>query len=65
MSFLDDIIDVGSGVWDMLTGPGVAAGVARATALGYLLKEVTASTQKENQRPDAAVDTKPESQMQY
>lgn len=54
MSFLDDILDVGKGVWDMLTGPGVGAGIARATALSYLLKEVTDSTKKENTVPEQA-----------
>lgn len=60
MSFIDDILDVGSSVWNALTGPGVASGVARATALGYLLKEVTGSVQKENQRPEAATNNRPD-----
>lgn len=60
MSFLDDIINVGSGVWDLITGPGVGPGIARATALGFLLKEVTDSIQKDNQKPAAAESNKPD-----
>jgi hypothetical protein len=56
MSFIDSIIDVGSGVWNTLTGPSVAGGVARAAALGYMLKEVTASINKDNTKPSAAQD---------
>jgi len=60
MSFLDDIADVGSSAWSMLTGPGVAAGVARAAALGYLLKQVTESINKENSKPSTAETTRPD-----
>jgi hypothetical protein len=64
MSFLDDIVDSASGLlggaWDMLTGSGVAGGVARAAALGYMLKEVTASTSKESQQPDAVRSQEPD-----
>jgi hypothetical protein len=58
MSFLDDIVDAGSGLlggaWDMLSGSGVAAGIAKAAALGFLLKQVTNSINKENSRPETA-----------
>lgn len=60
MSFLDDILDVGSSIWKGLTGPGVGAGIAKATALGYLLKEVTSSINKDNQKPAAADTNKPD-----
>jgi hypothetical protein len=60
MSFLDDIVDVGSSVWSAITGPGVGAGIARASALGYMLKEVTASMNKENEKPAAAQSNKPD-----
>jgi hypothetical protein len=60
MSFLDDIVDVGSSVWSAITGPGVGAGIARAGALGYMLKEVTASINKDNQKPEAATTNKPD-----
>jgi len=64
MSFLDDIVDSASGLlggaWDMLTGSGVAGGVARAAALGYMLKEVTASTSKESQTPDTVRSQEPD-----
>jgi hypothetical protein len=60
MSFLDDIIDVGSSVWSAITGPGVGAGIARASALGYMLKEVTASVNKDNQKPETATKNTPD-----
>jgi hypothetical protein len=60
MSFIDDILDVGSSVWGALTGPGVAAGIARATALGLLLNEVTSSINKDNQKPETATSTTPD-----
>lgn len=60
MSFLDDIVDVGSSIWKGLTGPGVGSGIARAAALGYMLNEVTASINKDNQKPSAADSNKPD-----
>lgn len=60
MSFLDDILDVGGKLWQGFTGPGVAGGVARATALGYLLKQVTSSINKDNQKPSASTTNTPD-----
>lgn len=58
-SFIDDILDVGSSVWKTLTGDGVAGGIAKATALGLLLNEVTKSINKDNQRPDVSNSNNP------
>lgn len=60
MSFIDDILDVGSSVWNAFTGPGTGAAIARATALGYLLKEVTESINKDNQKTDTAASATPD-----
>lgn len=57
MSFLDDIVNVGSSVWDWATGNSTSAGVARAAALGYMLKEVQASINKDNERPRSSSGT--------
>ena len=57
MSFLDDIVDVGSSVWDWATGSSMSAGVARAAALGYMLKEVQASINKDNEKGTTSSDT--------
>lgn len=54
MSFLDDIVDVGSSVWDWATGSSMSAGVARAAALGYMLKEVQASINKDNEKSSSS-----------
>lgn len=60
MSFLDDILDVGSSVWSAITGPGVGSSIARASALGYMLNEVTASINKDNQKPETATKNTPD-----
>lgn len=60
MSFLDDIVDVGSNLWSAVTGPGVGAGIARAASLGYMLREVTNSINKENQTPATAASNNPD-----
>ena len=60
MSFLDDIVDVGSSVWSAITGPGVGSSIARASALGYMLKEVTASINKDNCTPETATNNRPD-----
>lgn len=46
MSFLDDILDVGSSVWGWATGGSTSAGLARAAALAYMLRELTNSMNK-------------------
>lgn len=64
MSFLDDIVDAGSGLlgsaWSALSGSGVAAGIAKAAALGFLLKQVTDSVNKENSTPSASDTNRPD-----
>lgn len=60
MSFIDQILDVGSSLWKAFTGPGTGAAIARATTLGYLLKEVTDSINSDNQKPRAAEENKPD-----
>jgi hypothetical protein len=57
MSFLDDIVDVGSNLWGQFTGSGVAGSVAKATALGFLLKEVTNSVNKDNTKAQTTTTT--------
>ena len=54
MSFLDSILDVGGSAWSALTGPGVGSGIARAGILALMLREVTASINKDNEKTDAA-----------
>ena len=61
MSFLNDILDIGSNVWNWASGNSTSAGIARATALGYMLKEVQASINKDNERPSStSTDSTPE-----
>lgn len=49
MSFLDDIVNVGSSAWDWISGSSTSAGVARAAALGLMLREVQSSINKDNE----------------
>lgn len=48
MSFLDDIVDVGSSAWNWISGSSTSAGMARAAALGLMLREVQSSINKSN-----------------
>ena len=57
MSFLDDIVDIGSNLWGQFTGSGVAGSIAKATALGFLLKEVTNSVNKDNTKAQTTTTT--------
>ena len=52
MSFLDDLVSFGGEV--LTGGGGIAGGVVRASALGFLLKQTTDSVKKENTVPQAA-----------
>lgn len=54
MSFIDQILDVGSDVWDWATGGSTSAGIARAAALAYMLKEVQSSINRDNDRGTTA-----------
>lgn len=51
MSFIDDILGGLGDVVDWATGSSTSAGMARAAALAYLLKQVTDSINKDN-KPD-------------
>jgi len=51
-SFIDDIISVGSSIWDWATGSSISAGTARAAGLAYLLKEVQDSIKRDNAKPE-------------
>lgn len=54
MSFLDDIIEVGSDILGAVSNSGILGGVVKSVGLGYLLKEVQTSTTKENTVPEVA-----------
>jgi hypothetical protein len=51
MSWLDDLVDFGSSVVDWFTGSSVGANIARTAVTGYALNRVTASINKENEKP--------------
>jgi len=60
MSFLDDIIQVGSDIFGAVSNSGVLGGVVKSVGLGYLLKEVTSSVNKDNQKPETATFNTPD-----
>lgn len=60
MSFLDDIIDVGKGIWDLATGSGVVGGIVKSAGLGFLLNQVTNSINKDNEKPETANNNRPD-----
>ena len=51
MSWLDDLVDFGSGVFNWFTGNSVGASLARTALTGYALNQVTSSINKENEKP--------------
>lgn len=57
MSWLDDIVDIGSSVFNWFTGSSIGANIARTAVAGYALNKVTASINKDN---DAAKQTEPD-----
>lgn len=59
-NFLDSILDLGSGLWKGFTGPGTGSAIARATALGYLLKQVQDSINKDSQRTETSNSNNPD-----
>jgi hypothetical protein len=56
MSFLDDIIDAGSGVLGFLGGSGIGPSLARTAITGYALNQLTKSINQGNQTTSPAVD---------
>lgn len=60
MSFLDTIVDWGSNLLKSVTGSGVVGGIAKSAALGYALKKVTDSINKDNQKADTVQSAKPD-----
>lgn len=57
MSFLDDIVDVGSSALGFLTGNSLGASLARTAITGYALNQLTKSINKDNAATQAAQDT--------
>jgi hypothetical protein len=56
MSFLDDIIDAGSGVLGFLGGSGIGSSLARTAITGYALNQLSKSINKDNQQATTEVD---------
>jgi hypothetical protein len=54
MSFLDTLVDFGKNLFNSVTGSGAVGGIARSAALGFMLKKVTDSINKDNQKPETA-----------
>lgn len=60
MSFLDDIVSVGSKIFDSVSGSNIASGIAKTAALGFILNQVTKSVNKDNSKPETAKTSQPD-----
>lgn len=60
MSFLDDIVSVGSRIFDSVSGSNIASGIAKTAALGFILNQVTKSVNKDNSKPETAKTSQPD-----
>jgi hypothetical protein len=60
MSFLDDIISVGSSIYKSVSGSNIGSSLVRTAALGVILNQVSKSVNKENSKPNAANTTQPD-----
>jgi len=60
MSFLDDIVNVGSKIYGSVSGSGIASSIAKTAALGLILNQVTKSMNKENSVPTNANSPQPD-----
>lgn len=56
MSFIDDIIDVGSSVVNFLGGSGIGSQLARTALTGYALNQITQSINRDNQNQTNATN---------
>ena len=60
MSFLDDIISVGSDILGFFTSNTTGGAIARAVGSAVVLNQITDSVNKENQQPDVAQSSQPD-----
>ena len=60
MSFIDDLAQVGSKLFDSVASSNIASTVAKTAALGFLLNQVNKSTNKQNSLPGTANSTQPD-----
>lgn len=60
MSFLDDIVSVGSSIFKTVSSSKIASGLAKTVALGFLLNKVNSSLNKKNSPPPQATTAQPD-----
>jgi hypothetical protein len=60
MSFLDDIVSVGSTLYKSISGSQIASGLAKTAVLGLLLNQVSKSMNKKNSPPPQANTSQPD-----
>lgn len=60
MSFLNDIISVGSRIFDSVASSNIASSIARTAALGLIVNQVNKSINKGNSVPEAAKTNQPD-----
>jgi hypothetical protein len=60
MSFLDDIVSVGSKIFDSVASSNIASSIARTAALGLIVNQVNKSINKGNSVPETAKTNQPD-----
>jgi hypothetical protein len=60
MSFLDDILSVGSSISNFVSGNPIIGGIAKTAAMGFVLNQVQSSINADNSKPSAATSTRPD-----
>lgn len=60
MSFIDDIVSVGSSIYKTVSSNKIASGLAKTVALGFLLNKVNSSLNKKNSPPPQAATSQPD-----
>jgi len=60
MSFLDDLIDIGSSALDFVTSNSVASNVVKTAVLGWGVSKISSQVNKQNDLPPQAQTTQPD-----
>lgn len=60
MSFLDDIVSLGSKAYEATSSSPIASSLVKTAALGIILNQVSKSMNKGNSKPDAAATSQPD-----
>jgi hypothetical protein len=60
MSFLDDVVDFGSKIFNSVSSSNIASSIAKTAALGFLVNQVSNSVNKKSSLPQASQTSQPD-----